>query len=36
MTTTSSWPILLLFCLAGAACAASDEDIANGDDRSRR
>lgn len=32
MTTTSSWPILLLCCFDITGCAASDEDIANGDD----
>ncbi|MGH3440824.1 MAG: hypothetical protein ACRDUY_02030 [Nitriliruptorales bacterium] len=32
MTTTSNWPVILLCCSAIIGCAASNEDIANGDD----
>lgn len=32
MKPTSSWPAVLLTCFAVAGCAASDQDVANGDD----
>lgn len=32
MKPTSNWPVVLLVCFAMAGCAASDADIANGDD----